>query len=63
MAKSGVKEAQNDLATLLYWGLNGIERNIQAGIELFNIGARNNNPQSMFNYAVALMMVRTIFSK
>lgn len=57
LAKSGVKEAQNNLASFLFWGINGIKRNLAASAELFNLAAQNNHPESIYNYGVALLSV------
>ena len=61
LAKNGVKEAQNSLAGLLFWGLNGIKRNLKASAELFNLAAQNNDPESMYNYGISLLSVKLFF--
>ncbi|CAF0704103.1 unnamed protein product [Brachionus calyciflorus] len=53
-AKNGIVSAQNKLSTLFYWGIQGVKRNIKAGIQFFKKGAEKNDPEASFSYGLAL---------
>lgn len=48
------------MANILYWGTQGIKRNMEAGAQLFRIAAKKNDPKAMFNYGISLLKVQKL---
>lgn len=48
-AQQGVTSAQVQLAHLLFWGSQGVRRNVQAAREFFQQGAEQGDPDSIYN--------------
>lgn len=48
---------QNHAGRALYWGSQGLKRNLEAAIEYFRMGAETEDPQSMYDYGVVLLRV------
>ena len=40
---------------MLYWGTQGVKRNIEAVAKLYKIGAENKDPKAQFNYGLSLL--------
>ncbi|XP_064651624.1 protein sel-1 homolog 3-like [Lineus longissimus] len=54
-AHQGVLTAQRHMAMLLFWGQQGIQRNLQAAVEYYRMGAQQGDPQALFDYGIVLM--------
>ncbi|XP_064599462.1 protein sel-1 homolog 3-like [Liolophura sinensis] len=54
-AKQGVLGAQQYVARSLFWGSQGLQRNVQAALEYFRLGAEQQDPVSMYDYGIVLM--------
>lgn len=46
------------VARALYWGHQGLKRNLGAAVEYYKMGADTGDPQSQYDYGIALMKVR-----
>lgn len=60
LARRGVSTAQRDLGDILYWGKQGLKRNFETSAKYFKLGAENNDPHSLYNYAVSEMTGRGV---
>ena len=49
---------QAQAGRILYWGAQGIKRNLEAAYEYYKMGAETEDPQAMYDYGVVLMRVR-----
>lgn len=54
-AKQGVLSAQQHVGRALYWGAQGLRRNMDAAIEYFRMSAETEDPTAMYDYGVVLM--------
>ncbi|KAL5011222.1 hypothetical protein ScPMuIL_011695, partial [Solemya velum] len=54
-AQKGVVTAQQRMARTLYWGSQGLKRNLNSAMEYFKMGAENNDPESTYDYGILLM--------
>lgn len=41
----------------MFWGTQGVRRNIEAVFKLYKMGAENNDPKATFNYGLSLLKV------
>lgn len=41
----------------MYWGYEGMKRNLEAGAQLFKLGAASKDPQATYNYGLSLLKV------
>ncbi|XP_025101243.1 protein sel-1 homolog 3-like isoform X1 [Pomacea canaliculata] len=48
-AQKGVQSAQLQMGHLLFWGSQGVRRNLQAAREMFQQGAEQGDPNSIYN--------------
>ncbi len=48
---------QRDMARLLHWGSQGIQRNLQAAAEYYRQGAQGDDPQGNYDYGIVLLRV------
>ncbi|XP_050415891.1 protein sel-1 homolog 3 [Patella vulgata] len=53
-AQSGVLSAQRHVARSLFWGSQGLKRNIDAAMSYFREGAATKNPNDMYDYGILL---------
>lgn len=49
------------MASLLYWGAKGVDRNITTASSYYKEAATTGNPNSVHDYAVILLKARTYF--
>ncbi|KAK3106808.1 hypothetical protein FSP39_000229 [Pinctada imbricata] len=54
-AQKGVLTAQQQVARALFWGSQGLKRNMQAAIEYFKMGAESQDPVAMYDYGILLV--------
>ncbi|KAJ8316168.1 hypothetical protein KUTeg_006182 [Tegillarca granosa] len=54
-AQKGVFSAQQHMARALFWGSNGLRRNMQAAIDYFRMGAETQDPQAMYDYGIVVL--------
>ena len=45
------------MARLLFWGQQGLKRNLQAAVEYYRMGAEKQDPTSMYDYGIVLLKV------
>jgi len=43
---------------MLYWGSQGITRDITAALDYYRQAAESGNPQALFDYGIVLLKVR-----
>ncbi len=48
---------QHDMARLLYWGSQGVQRNLAQAVELYRLGAEAGDHPSMYDYGIVLLKV------
>ena len=48
------------MARLLFWGAQGIKRNLAAAVDYYREGAEANDPTSQYNYGLVLLRVGII---
>ncbi|XP_069115229.1 protein sel-1 homolog 3-like [Argopecten irradians] len=54
-ASNGVLSAQQHMARALFWGSQGLKRNMAAATEYFRLGAQAQDPQAMYDYGIILL--------
>ncbi|XP_061169647.1 protein sel-1 homolog 3-like [Saccostrea echinata] len=54
-AKKGVFTAQQHVARMMFWGTQGLKRNVQAAVEYYKMGVESKDPSAMYDYGVLLM--------
>ncbi|XP_060064051.1 protein sel-1 homolog 3-like [Ylistrum balloti] len=54
-ASNGVFSAQQHMARALFWGSQGLKRNMAAATEYFRLGAETQDPQAMYDYGIILL--------
>ncbi|XP_052803670.1 protein sel-1 homolog 3-like [Mya arenaria] len=54
-AKQGVLSAQNRVGRALFWGQQGLRRNLEAAVDYFRMSAETGDSQSQYDYGVVLM--------
>ncbi|XP_052265237.1 protein sel-1 homolog 3-like isoform X2 [Dreissena polymorpha] len=54
-AKQGVLSAQNRVGRALFWGSQGLQRNLEAAVEYFRMSADTGDAQSQYDYGIVLM--------
>ncbi|OWF53033.1 protein sel-1 homolog 3-like [Mizuhopecten yessoensis] len=54
-ASNGVFSAQQHIARVLFWGSQGMKRNMAAATEYFRLGAESQDPQAMYDYGIILL--------
>ncbi|XP_048772690.2 protein sel-1 homolog 3-like [Ostrea edulis] len=54
-AQKGVFTAQQHVARMLFWGTQGLKRNIQAAVEYYKMGVESEDPVAMYDYGIILM--------
>lgn len=57
-AETGVSSAQTKLARLLYWGSQGVERNLEEAAEYYQVAAENEeleDPQALYDYGIVMI--------
>ncbi len=42
---------------MLFWGAQGIRRNIDAAVEYYRLGAESNDPAALYDYGILLLRV------
>ena len=47
------------MAKYLFWGVQGLKRNVEASMEFFKLAAKNNDPDALYNYGLNLMHVNS----
>ena len=45
------------MARLLFWGSQGVKRNLQAAVEYYRMGAESNDPVALHDLGVVLLKV------
>jgi len=45
------------MARALYWGHQGLKRNLGAAVEYFKMGVERGDPRSNYDYGLALLKV------
>jgi len=45
------------MARMLYWGSQGITRDVEAALEYYRRAAESGNAQSLFDYGIVLLKV------
>ncbi|ESO89489.1 hypothetical protein LOTGIDRAFT_165081 [Lottia gigantea] len=53
-AQAGVLSAQRNIGKTLFWGQNGVKRNIDAAMNYFKAGAEQQDPEAMYDYGILL---------
>ena len=48
------------MARALFWGSQGLKRNMQAAMEYFRMGADADDPQMQFDYGLLLLKVQYV---
>ena len=48
---------QQNMARMLYWGSQGITRDINAAVEYYMRAAESGDPQALFDYGIILLKV------
>ena len=48
---------QQNLGRLLFWGTQGVKRDLRAAAEYYRMGADRNDPQSLHDYGIVLLKV------
>ena len=48
---------QRTMGRLLFWGTQGLKRDLRAAAEYYRIGAESNDPGALFDYAIVRMRV------
>ena len=48
---------QQNMARMLYWGAQGITRDIAAAVEYYRLAAESGDPQALFDYGIILIKV------
>jgi len=48
---------QKQVARLLFWGQQGMKRNIESAIQYYKMGAEAEDPQAMYDYGIVLLRV------
>ncbi|ELU16606.1 hypothetical protein CAPTEDRAFT_191910 [Capitella teleta] len=55
-AAAGAVDAQRNLARLMYWGQQGVKRNVELAMQYYKAGAENSNdPGAQYDYGVVLL--------
>ncbi|CAH1796540.1 unnamed protein product [Owenia fusiformis] len=54
-AQQGVFNAQQQMARLLHFGSQGLQRNLEAAVEYYRAGAETQDPTALYDYGVVLM--------
>jgi len=54
-ANKGVQSAQRNMARLLYWGQQGLQRNLQEAVKYYEKAAETGDPAAMYDYGVVLV--------
>ncbi|XP_067676665.1 protein sel-1 homolog 3-like [Haliotis asinina] len=58
-AQAGVASAQIRFGRALFWGSQGLRRNLNAAMEVFRMGAEQGNPDMMFDYGINIYNNKT----
>ncbi|CAH1266390.1 SEL1L3 [Branchiostoma lanceolatum] len=56
-AKKGVTDAQSAMARMLFWGQQGIKRNLQAAFRYYEMHAQQEpkNPEALYDYGIVML--------
>ncbi|XP_053372866.1 protein sel-1 homolog 3-like [Mercenaria mercenaria] len=54
-AKQGVLSAQNRIGRALFWGQQGLKRNLATAVEYFKMSAETGDAQSQYDYGIVLL--------
>ena len=49
------------MGRLLYWGQQGLQRNLEAAFKYYEEAAKGGDPVAMYDYGLVLMKVTEIF--
>jgi len=49
--------SQQNMARMLYWGSQGIARDVNAALEYYRRAAASGNAQALFDYGIVLLKV------
>lgn len=45
------------MARMLYWGAQGINRDVEAAVDYYRRAAESGDPQALFDYGIVLLKV------
>jgi len=45
------------MARMLYWGAQGINRDVTAALEYYRLAAESGDPQAIYDYGIVLLKV------
>ena len=51
---------QRNMARLLYWGQQGLQRNLQEAVKYYEKAAETGDPAAMYDYGVVLVKVSSL---
>nr|CAB3265949.1 protein sel-1 homolog 3-like [Phallusia mammillata] len=54
-ATKGVFSAQRNMARLMYWGQQGLQRNLDAAFRYYEEAAQGGDPMAMYDYGIVLL--------
>jgi TPR repeat protein len=49
--------SQRNLARILFWGTQGVQRDVARAMEYYRTGAESQDPVAQFDYGVVLLKV------
>lgn len=48
---------KRNLARMLYWGAQGVQRDVIAALEYYRLGAESGEPAAIYDYGIVLLKV------
>lgn len=54
-AAQGVLHAQQNMAQMLYWGSQGVQRDVKSALEYYRLSAESGEPSALYDYGIVLL--------